>query len=186
MQVLKLEQNLFHEIGKLPFFTEMVKGDSVFRSMDVDFYPNVKKITMEKRKYPYFYKYYLYFGDDLEQNLSFREKAGAEFLIGFYLKFCPEYVKNPVYNEEIGMKPEEYFHMQMIPGESMQHFVPGKGSVEEVVPEEKRNAQGYQALDGFHQFSEEEKKDVGGQLDALKSQFADQLKELEALMGKKK
>ena len=50
---------------------------------------------------------------------------------------------------------------------------------------EKKGAHGYRALDGYHEFSADEKKDVGGQLDALKSQFADQLKELEALMGKK-
>ena len=31
----------------------------------------------------------------------------------------------------------------------------------------------------------EEKKDVGSQLDALKGQFADQLKDLEALLGKR-
>ena len=57
MQVLKLEQNIFDEIGKLSFVTEEMKGDSVFRSIPVDFYETVKKITVEKRKYPYFYKY---------------------------------------------------------------------------------------------------------------------------------
>ena len=185
MQVLKLEQNLFEEIRKIPSVMEEKKGDSVFLSIDVDFYGDVKKATVEKKKYPYFYKYYLYLGDDLEESVSVREKAGAEFLIAFYKKYCPDYVKNGKYEDEIGMKPDYYFHMNLVPGESMQHFVPGKGSVEEVIPEEKRNAQGYQALDGFHKFSEEEKKDVGGQLDALKSQFADQLKDLEALLGKK-
>jgi len=186
MQVLKLEQNLFEEIGKLADSVEEREGSSVFRSMDGDFYKEMKKITVEKRKYPYFYKYYLYFGDDRKKNVSLREKEGAEFLIAFYQKFCPAYIKDPKFDEEAGMIPDRYFHMNVIPGESMQHFVPGKGSVKEVIPEEKRNAQGYQALDGFHKFSEEEKKDVGGQLDALKSQFADQLKELEALMGKRK
>ena len=57
MQVLKLEQNIFEEIGKLSFVTEEMKGDSVFRSISVDFYETVKKKTVEKRKYPYFYKY---------------------------------------------------------------------------------------------------------------------------------
>jgi hypothetical protein len=185
MQVLKLEQNIFEELGKLSFVTEERKGDSVFRSIPVDFYETVKKITVEKRKYPYFYKYYLYFGDDSGQEISFREKAGVEFLIAFYQKYCPEYVKNGRYDEEAGVKPDLYFHMNLIPGESMQHFVPGKGSVEEVIPEEKRNAQGYRALDGFREFTAEEKKDVGSQLDALKGQFADQLKDLEALLGKK-
>ena len=33
MQVLKLEQNIFEEIGKVSFVTEEVKGDSVFRSL---------------------------------------------------------------------------------------------------------------------------------------------------------
>ena len=70
---------------------------------------------------------------------SFREKEGAEFLIAFYQKYCPSYVKNPVFDAETGMKPDEYFYMNVIPGESMQHFIPGKGSVEEVIPEEKRN-----------------------------------------------
>lgn len=185
MQVLKLEQNLFEEMRKLPSVMEEKKGDSVFLSIDVDFYEDVKKATVEKKKYPYFYKYYLYLGDDLEESVSIREKVGAEFLMAFYKTYCPDYVKNGTFEEEIGMKPDYYFHMNLIPGESMQHFVPGKGSVEEVVSKEKRNAQGYQALDGFHKFSEEEKKNVGGQLDALKSQFADQLKDLEALLGKK-
>ena len=40
-------------------------------------------------------------------------------------------------------------------------------------------------LEGYHTFTTGEKNDIGGQLDALKSQFADQLKDLEALMGKK-
>ena len=185
MQVLKLEQNIFEEFGKTAGAVEETRGDSVFRTITVDFYGDVAKATVEKRKYPYFYKYYLYFGEDFENNKSVREKEGAEFLIAFYQKYCPDYVKNPVFDEETGMKPDVYFHINVIPGESMQHFIPGKGSVEEVIPEEKRNAQGYQALDGFHKFSEEEKKDVGGQLDALKSQFADQLKDLEALLGKK-
>ena len=58
MQVLKLEQNIFEELGKLSFVTEEVKGESIFRSIDIDFYDTVKKITVEKRKYPYFYKYF--------------------------------------------------------------------------------------------------------------------------------
>lgn len=185
MQVLKLEQNLFEEFGKLDFVWEEKKEDSLFRTIDVDFYEGVQKATIEKRKYPYFYKYYLYLNGDFENSVSLREDRGAKFLISFYKKFCPDYVKNSDYNKETGMKPDVYFHMEVIPGESMQHFVPGKGSVEEVIPPEKKDAQGYRALDGFHEFSAEEKKDVGGQLDALKNQFADQLKELEALMGKK-
>ena len=185
MQVLKLEQNIFEEFGRLSFVTEEAKGDSIFRTIQVDFFDGVEKATVEKRKYPYFYKYYLYFGDDFENSRSFREKEGAEFLIAFYQKYCPDYVKNPVFDEETGMKPDVYFHMSVIPGESMQHFVPGKGSVEEVIPEEKRNAQGFRALDNYHEFSQEEKTDIGGQLDALKSQFADQLKDLEALLAKK-
>lgn len=185
MQVLKLEQNLYEEFGKLAFAKEEGKGDSVFRSINVDFLDGVEKATAEKRKYPYFYKYYLYFGDDFENNISLREKKGAEFLIAFYQRFCPDYIKNPVFDGNIGMDPAVYFHMELIPGETMQHFVPGKGSADELIPPEKKDAQGYRALDGYHEFSAEEKKDVGGQLDALKSQFADQLKELEALMGKK-
>ncbi|MBE5956136.1 MAG: hypothetical protein E7253_06765 [Lachnospiraceae bacterium] len=185
MQVLKLEQNLFEELGRIVSVTEEARDDSLFRSMAVDFYKKAEKITVEKRKYPYFYKYYLYFGEDLLNPVSLREREGAEFLIAFYQKFCPDYVKNPNFDEEAGMKPDLYFHMNLVPGESMQHFVPGKGSVEEVIPKEKRDAQGFRVLDGFHEFSEEEKKDVGGQLDALKNQFADQLKELEALLGRK-
>jgi len=185
MQVLKLEQNIFEEFGKVAFVGEWTKGDSVFRSLDVDFFNQITKATVEKRKYPYFYKYYLYFEDDFENIISLRDKDGVEFLIAFYQRFCPDYVKNPVFDEDIGMNPADYFYMEMIPGESMQHFVPGKGLVDEVLPPEKKGAQGYRVLDGFHEFSEEEKKDVGGQLDALKNQFADQLKELEALMGKK-
>ena len=38
MLVLKLEQNLFQELGRLPSVNERTEGDSVFRTMDVDFY----------------------------------------------------------------------------------------------------------------------------------------------------
>ena len=185
MQVLKLEQNIFEEFGKLAFVKEEVKADSVFRSIDVDFFDGIEKAVVEKRKYPYFYKYYLYLGDDFTNHITLREEKGARFLLAFYQRFCPDYIKNPEYDEVLGMKPDYYFHMEVIPGESMQHFIPGKGSVDEVIPPEKKDAQGYRVLEGFHEFSEEEKKDVGGQLDALKNQFADQLKELEALMGKR-
>lgn len=185
MLVLKLEQNLFQELGRLPSVNERTEGDSVFRTMDVDFYEGISNVTVEKRKYPFFYKYYLYFNGNLSENVELRQEEGARFLIAFYSKFCPSYVKNPVYNVETGMDPEEYFHMDLIEGEAMQHFVPGKGLVEELEGPEKKDNQGYRALEGYHEFSEEEKQDVGGQLDALKNQFADQLKELEALMGKK-
>lgn len=185
MQVLKLEQNLFQELGKIDGVIEKKKGESIFRTLRTDLFSGLQTITAEKRKYPYFYKYYLYFGEDLENPVSLREEKGAEFLIRFYEHFCPAYVKNNVYNKEAGMQPDLYFHMDVIPGESMQHYVPGEGAVDEKPEEEKKEMQGYRALEGYHEFSEEEKQDVGSQLDALKDQFADQLKELEALMGKK-
>lgn len=184
MQVLKLEQNLFLELGKLNHVKETTKGDSVFRTIPVDFLEDVEQVTVEKKKYPFFYKYYLYFGEDFANPESLREERGAQFLISFYQKFCPNYVKNPIYDKNIGMKPDMYFHMEIIPGEAMQHFVAGEGAVEEI-SEEKNDVQGYFAMEGYHMFSEEEKKDVSSQLDALKDQLADQMKELEALMGKK-
>lgn len=185
MRILKLEQNLFEEMRKLPAAKEERSGDSVFYTMDVDFCQGVSEMTVEKKKYPYFYKYYLYLNGNRKESVSLRSEEGARFLLAFYNEYCPDYVKNSVYNEEIGMEPEVYFYMDMIPGESMQHFIPGKGSVEEIMGPDKKNVQGYRVLEGYHEFSEDEKKDVDGQLDALKNRFADQLKELEALMGKK-
>lgn len=192
MLILKLEQNLFQELdpGKMSLtgikkVTTWLEGDSVFRSTPVDFFEGVSSMTMEKRKYPYFYKYYLYFNEEMEQAIELKSEEGARFLLAFYQKYHPEYVKDPVYKEEMGMKPEVYFYMEKIPGASMQRFVPGKG-LEEEISEEKKNVPAMSGnLEGYHEFSQEEKQDIGGQLDALKDQFADQLKELEALMGKK-
>lgn len=185
MVILKIEQNLYEEIKKIPGVKKEEKGDALFLTIDVDFFDGVQKMTVEKRKYPYFYKYYLYLDGDYSEPVSLKEEKGARFLLAFYLRFCPDYVKNPEYQPDLGMKAEEYFYMERIPGASMQHFIPGKGLVEEVLPEEKREAQGYRALDGYHEFSKEEKADVGSQLDALKNQFADQLKDLNALLSKK-
>lgn len=180
MLILKLEQNLFEELGKVPFVVERQEGDSVWRTMDVDFCEGIFKVAVERRKYPFFYKYYIYFNEELSRNAELRQEQGARFLICFYQRFCPSYVKEPIYDAECGMDPERYFHIDRIEGEAMQHFVPGKGLVKEL--EEKEQDQGYRALEGYHEFSEEEKQDVGSQLDALKDQFADQLKEL---MGKR-
>lgn len=187
MLVLKLEQNLFQELNKekIESVREWAEGDSVFRQIDVDFYEGVLTMTVEKRKYPYFYKYYLYLGENLEKNVELRSEAGAKFILAFYKKYCPDYLKNPIYNEEIGMKPEEYFYMEKVPGESMQHFIPGKGLEEEVNGQQEDVPAYSGSMEGYHEFTEEEKSDISGQLDALKDQFADQLKELEALMGKK-
>ena len=55
MLVLKLEQNLFQELGRLPSVNERTEGDSAFRTMDVDFYEGISNVTVEKRKYPFFY-----------------------------------------------------------------------------------------------------------------------------------
>lgn len=195
MLILKLEQNLFLELDPanikeqgINHVTTWVKEDSIFRSMPVDFFEGVEAMTVERRKYPFFYKYYLYLGNDLSNNVELRSEKGAKFILAFHQKFHPEFIKNPIYKEDIGMKPEEYFYMEKIPGGSMQHFVPGKGLVEELEPskgEKEETPVMSTVLEGYHTFTAEEKNDIGGQLDALKSQFADQLKDLEALMGKK-
>lgn len=194
MLILKLEQNLFQELDPAKMslagikkVTTWLEGDSVFRSSPVDFFEGVSSMTMEQRKYPYFYKYYLYFNEEMEEAVSLKSEEGARFLLAFYEKYHPEYVKSPVYKEEIGMKPEEYFYMEKIPGASMQRFIPGKGLEDEICSEQNQEAAPAMSgnLEGYHEFSQEEKQDIGGQLDALKGQFADQLKDLEALMGKK-
>ena len=67
----------------------------------------------------------------------------------------------------------------------MQHFVPGKG-LEEELEEEKPEVPVHSGqLEGYHAFSGDVQDDFSNQLDELKSRFADQLKELEALMPKK-
>lgn len=185
MLILKLEQNLFQELGGISHVEERQEGDSVWREIDVDFCEGVSKVCVERRKYPFFYKYYIYFNGDFSTNIELRQEEGAKFLIGFYERFCPSYVKQPQYDAAIGMDPEVYFYMDQIKGEAMQHFIPGKGLAEELEETEAKKEDGYRALEGYHSFSEEEKKDVGSQLDALKEQFADQMKELEALMGKR-
>ena len=40
-------------------------------------------------------------------------------------------------------------------------------------------------MEGYHAFEEKDTEDFSSQMDALKSQFADQLKDLEGLMAKK-
>lgn len=192
MLILKLEQNLFIELDpgkirmdKIRKVTTWVEGESVFRCTPVDFFDGVTSMTIEKRKFPYFYKYYLYFNDDFTRNVELRTDVGARFILAFYNKYCPDYVKNPVYDETIGMKPEEYFYMEKVPGAAMQHYVPGKG-LEEELEKEKPKVPVYSGqLEGYHEFSKEEQGDISSQLDVLKNQFADQLKELEALMPKK-
>ena len=87
-------------------------------------------------------------------------------------------MKSAVYEE--GKALADYFYTEKVPGEAMQHFVPGKGAVKEEEPGKPAMSH----LEGYHEFTEEEKQDIGGQLDALKSQFADQLKELEGLLKK--
>lgn len=192
MLILKLEQNLFLELDpdkiskdKIKKVTTWVDGDSVFRSTPVDFYEGVASMTVEKRKFPYFYKYYLYFNDNFKKNVELRSEEGAKFILAFYGRYSPEYVKNPVYDEAVGMKPEEYFYMEKIPGAAMQHYVPGKGLEEELEGEKPQVPVYSGQLEGYHAFSKEEQGDISSQLDALKSQFADQLKDLEALMPKK-
>lgn len=192
MLILKLEQNLFQELDPAKMCPEGIKKvttwleeEGLFRSIPVDFFEGVETMTMEKRKYPYFYKYYLYFNGELDTPVALKSELGAKFILAFYQKYHPDYVKDPVYKKELGMKPEEYFYMEKIPGASMQHFVPGKGLEEEVLKEKETTPAMSGNLEGYHEFSQEEKQDIGGALDALKGQFADQLKELEALMGKK-
>lgn len=195
MLILKLEQNLFQELDPnqlslkgIKKVTTWLEEDSVFRSTPVDFFDGVREMTVERRKYPFFYKYYLYLGEDLTKNVELRSETGARFLLAFYQKYHPDYVKDPIYKEEIGMDPEVYFYMEKIPGASMQRFIPGKGLEDEVEPAPKKEEEGpvmSTVLEGYHEFTKEEKTDIGSQLDALKSQFADQLKDLEALMGKK-
>lgn len=192
MFILKLEQNLFEECNpdKIAQVEERREGDSIYRSLAVDFFDSVEEMTVEKRKYPYFFKYYLYLGTDFSSPADFKNKETERFLLAFYSKYCPEYVKASVYDAESGRVLEDYFEKEKIPGEAMQHFIPGKGPEDR----EEKKADGLElgegqeekpaisVLEGYHVFSQEEKQDIGSQLDALKNQFADQLKELNALI----
>lgn len=188
MFILKLEQNLFAECStkKIASAKEYEKGDSVYRSLEVDFYENVKTMTVEKRKYPYFFKHYLYFDENLTEAIEFKAEETKKFLLAFYEKYCPEYLKeNPVQYEE-GKELADYFQTEKVPGESMQHFVVGEGAISEEELEAKKEEPAVSVLEGYHKFDEEEKQDISSQLDALKDQFADQLKELENLMNLQK
>lgn len=185
MFVLKLEQNLFAELApdKINSVEEKKEGDSLFRTLAVNFWDGAKKITVEKRKYPYFYKYYLYLDEGTEP-VDLKSEQGIRLLLAFYQTYCPEYVKDSVYDETGEKGLEDYFDREKIPGESMQHYVPGQGAVEEEENQPEEDQPAVSTLEGYHAFTEEEKGDIGGQLNALKDQFADQLKELEALMKK--
>ena len=180
MFALKIAQNLFEECSpdKISDVTETRKEDSVFRTLSIDISGVKKVITVEQRQYPFFYKYELYLDKKWDQPIDFKSKEGILVLLGFYNTYHPEYLKSAVYEE--GKALADYFYTEKVPGEAMQHFVPGKGAVKEEEP--GKPAMSY--LEGYHEFTEEEKQDIGGQLDALKSQFADQLKELEGLLKK--
>ena len=191
MLLLKLENDLFLELDpnklstdKISKVTVEVKEDSVFRSIPVDFFYGVTVMTMEKRKFAFFYRYFLYFNEDYSKNMELRSELGARFVLAFYNRYFPEYVKNPVYDESIGMKPEEYFYMEKMQGAAMQQFSAEKG-MEEGREEKNPDAPVYSEMEGYHAFEEKDTEDFSSQMDALKSQFADQLKDLEGLMAKK-
>ena len=191
MFILKLEQNLFHECSPDKIFDvkEEHRGESVFRTLSVDFYPSVDTMTVERRKYPYFFKYYLYWDGDLWNPIDFKTEEAAVFLLAFYKKYCPHYVKNPLYKAEDKKELADYFYTERIPGESMQHYGAGGKTFGETCPkasEKQEEKPAVSTLEGYHEFNEEEKKDIGGQLDALKAQFADQLAELSGLLKEQK
>lgn len=188
MFILKLEQNLFAECSpeKIASAKEYKKGDSIFRTLEVDFAQNIKTMTVEKRKYPYFFKHYLYWNENLEKEVDLKEEEAKKFLLAFYRRYRPEYLKEMSVEYEEGKNLADYFQTDKIPGESMQHFTAGEGAVSEETLEKKKEEPAYAALEGYHEFNEEEKQDISGQLDALKNQFADQLKELEELMNLQK
>lgn len=188
MFILKLEQNLFAECNpkKIASAKEDRQGDSIFRSLEVDFCENIKTMIVEKRKYSYFFKHYLYWDENLTEPVDFKEEKAKKFLLAFYKKYCPDYLKDSAVEYEEGKELADYFQTAKIPGDSMQHFVPGEGAVADEELERKKNQPAYVALDGYHIFDKEEKQHIDSQLDALKDQFADQLKELEGLMNLQK
>lgn len=192
MLILKLENDLFLELDpdrlrtdRINRVTIEVKKDSVFRSIPVDFFEGVQVMTMERRKYSFFYKYYLYFNEDYSNNIELTTKIGAKFVLAFYNRYFPEYVKNPYYNEEIGMKPDEYFYMEKLQGASLQHYAADK-ETDEKQCDKRTEVPAYSASqEGYHAFEENDAQDFTSQMDALKSQFAEQLKDLESFMAKK-
>lgn len=207
MFVLKLEKNVFEELNqdKIPEAVERQEGDSVYRSLSVDFSDLAEIMTVEKRKYPYFYKYYLYLDKELSNPVDFKSEKAVRFLLAFYGKYCPDYVKISVYEPESEKGLEDYFYRERIPGDYMQHFtaagseqdgnkqekqVSDSGDYEESGVLRKKKGESDEpavsVLEGYHAFTEDEKEDIGSQLDALKNQFADQLKDLEALMKQSK
>ncbi|MDO4554304.1 MAG: hypothetical protein Q4B70_04060 [Lachnospiraceae bacterium] len=209
MFILKLEQNLFNECSpkKIKEAEEYQEGESIFRTLFVDFYDSVKKMTVEKRKYPYFFKYYLYWDENLSEPVDFKSEEGTDFLLGFYKKYCPSYLKKEVFigkentngNPDASKKKkrlEDYFETNQIPEEAMQRFVAGgaldfeddketSDNQEESAGQKKAEpAPAVSVFSGYHEFNEEEKQDIGSQLASLKAQFADQLLELDQLMKK--
>lgn len=190
MFVLKLEQNLFDECApeKRKRVEEQREGDCIFRRLEVDFFEEVEVMTVERRKYPYFYKYYLYWNQNYDSPIDLRTEKGIRFLLAFYGKYCPDYVKDSCYCPQKSTKLEDYFDTEKIPGEAMQHFVPGKGAENEeaCADSSRKDAPAISVLEGYHAFDETEKQNIGNQLDALKDQFADQIKELSKLMEQQK
>lgn len=203
MFVLKLEKNIFEELSqdRITEAVERREGDSVYRSLSVDFSDLAEVMIVEKRKYPYFYKYYLYLDKELSNPVDFKSEKGVRFLLAFYGKYCPDYVKTSAYEPESGKGLEDYFYRERIPGDYMQHFTAAESETDGIQQEKQESDSGdyeksaafekkkgeadepaVSVLEGYHAFTEDEKEDIGSQLDALKNQFAEQLKDLEGLL----
>ena len=191
MFILKLEQNLFYECRpeKMEGVQEEKQGDSVFRTLKVDFDTEVETMTVEKRKYPYFFKYYLYWNGDRETVLDFKEEKTIRFILGFYKRYCPEYLKNSEYSGDPEQRLADYFYTEKVPGEAMQHFKAAGEEMDDMESMENSSEieePAVSTMEGYHEFNKEEKDDLAGQLDALKSKFADELAQLQELMDKQK
>ena len=186
---LKLEQNLFYECSPeyIKEAAEEQKGDSVFRTLKMDPGAGAESITIERRKYPYFFKYYLYLNEDREHPVDFKTEEGIKILHAFYKKYRPEYLKISDYEEGTEKALSDYFYTEKVPGEAMQHFQAAGEEMEETDPlkqKEKEAEPAVSTMEGYHEFNVEEKEDIAGQMDALKSQYAEELAKLQALIKK--